>query len=91
MADGFEEFIDKRVEAKRLTSALLTGVEIGEGTLLSGKLFIFWTERERKGSGHKCFQWYLIHMKLDSSQRICECEQYFFNVKLLRGSLARAT
>lgn len=47
MADGFEEFIDKRVEAKRLTSALLTGVEIGEGTLLS-KLFIFWTEKERE-------------------------------------------
>ena len=43
-----EGFIDKRVEARRLTSALLTGVEIGEGTLLSGKLFIFWTERERE-------------------------------------------
>ena len=52
ITEGFEGFIDKRVEARRLTSALLTGVEIGEGTLLSSKLFIFWTEREReKGAG----------------------------------------
>ena len=47
ITEGFEGFIDKRVEARRLTSALLTGVEIGEGTLLS-KLFIFWTEKERE-------------------------------------------
>ena len=63
-----EEFIDKRVEAKRLTSALLTGVEIGEGALLFTKLFIFWTERERKGG----LAWHLIHMKLDRSQRTSE-------------------
>ena len=67
-----EGFIDRRVEAWRLTSALLTGVEIGEGTLLSSKLFIFWTERDRKGSGHMCFEWYIIHMNLDRSRKISE-------------------
>ena len=88
---GLGDLLKKRVETRRLTSASPPDRSRDRRRLSSPQqiIYILDGERERKGSGHKCFEWYLIHMKLDSSQRISE--QYFFNVKLPRGSLARAT